>query len=242
LLVVVGTIAGFLNVVGGGGSLITLPVLIFTGLPPAVANASNRIAIVLQNIFAVTGFTRKGVHEYPYSFYLSISAVIGSLIGAELASIIDGKYFNRLLSVIMLIVLVTILKPKKIKKEAPVLGEVINQKLGVFYFFFIGIYGGFLHAGVGFVIMAVLANVNGFSLVKSNAIKVTVALVYTLAAVAVFIYKGMINWQFAITMGVGNSIGGWFGSYFSVAKGDRWIRIILLIIIPILAIKLWFYD
>jgi len=85
LILLAGLTGGFLNTVAGGGSLITLPVLIFMGLPSSVANATNRVAIILQTIFAVSGFKSKGVSTFPYSLYLGISALFGATIGARLA-------------------------------------------------------------------------------------------------------------------------------------------------------------
>ncbi|MFY0598897.1 MAG: sulfite exporter TauE/SafE family protein [Cyclobacteriaceae bacterium] len=104
LLIGVGVIAGFLNVIAGGGSLLTLPVLIFMGLPPVIANASNRIAILFQNIFAVGQFKKAGVFEGKYSLYLGLSAIPGAVLGALLAVDIDENLFTKVLSVIMLIV------------------------------------------------------------------------------------------------------------------------------------------
>jgi uncharacterized membrane protein YfcA len=108
IVIAAGIVAGFLNVVAGGGSLITLPLLIFLGLPSAVANATNRIAIVGQNIFAVAGFRSKGINTWPYSLYLGISALFGAIVGAKIAVDIDDKLFNRILSIVMILVEVAI--------------------------------------------------------------------------------------------------------------------------------------
>lgn len=242
LIVVAGIFAGFLNVVAGGGSLITLPLLIFLGLPPTIANGTNRIAILAQNSFSVAKFNQKGVGSYPYSLYLGLSALIGSTLGAFLVVDIDEVVFKRILSIVMICVAFLILFNTKASELAK--GEKMefkNQMWGVISFFFIGIYGGFLHAGIGFIIILALTKLNGFSLVKTNSIKVTVALVYTIAAVGVFIYKDAINWKYALVLAVGNSIGGYLGTVFSVSRGDKWIKGILLVTIVVLAVKLWFF-
>jgi uncharacterized membrane protein YfcA len=113
--------------------------------------------------------------------------------------------------------------------------------LSILLFFFVGVYGGFIQAGVGFMMLLVLSSVNNISLVKSNAIKVTVALIYTFSAVAVFAYNDKINWTVGLTLAVGNSIGGWLASRWSVKKGDLLIRNFLLVMIVVMAIKLWFF-
>lgn len=240
-----GLAAGFLNVVAGGGSLITLPLLITMGLPSAVANATNRVAIISQNIFAVAGFRSKGISTFPYSLYLGISALLGAVIGAKIAVDINDILFNRILSVVMLLVVAFIVfKPgsKLLGKATSERMETKHQVLGVMAFFGVGIYGGFIQAGVGFIMIALLTSINGFSLVKSNSAKVLVALIYTCAALLVFILEGVINWTFGITLAVGNSLGGWLGSRWSVSKGDVWIRRVLVAAVIALSIKLWFYS
>lgn len=241
LLVVIGFVAGVINVVAGGGSLLTLPILIFLGLPPNIANGTNRIAIIIQNIFAVSGFKSKGVSAFPYSIYLAISATIGAIIGALLAVDIKGEVFNKILAVVMvLIVVYMVFKPKTTSKE---LLERITGKhfwLGILAFFFVGIYGGFIQAGVGFIILLTLSAINRFTLVKSNAIKVFVALVYSFSAVAIFAYNDMINWKYGLILSIGNAAGGWFMSRWSVKQGDGLVRVFLIIMVMIMAIKLWF--
>jgi len=243
IVVVAGIAAGFLNVLAGGGSLITLPLLIFLGLPSAVANATNRIAIVGQNIFAVAGFQSKGISAWPYSLYLGVSALLGAIAGAKIAVDIDDKTFNRILSVIMVLVAFAILlKPLKKSTGESERMDRKHQVIGVVSFFGVGIYGGFIQAGVGFIMMPLLVGINGFSLVKTNSVKVFVALVYSLAALGVFILEDVLNWEIGLTLAVGNAIGGWIGSRWSVAKGDVWIRRILIVAIIVLSIKLWFFS
>ena len=243
ILLFAGFAAGFLNVVAGGGSLITLPVLIFLGLPTAVANASNRLGIIAQNIFAVAGFKSKGVHAFPYSLYIALSAFCGAIIGAKISVNLDDLIFNRIIAGIMIaVVLLIIFKPLRSdnkKKENMSPKAIIT---GCITFFFIGIYGGFIQAGVGFLIIAALTNINGFSLVKTNSAKVFVALIYTFSALGVFIYEDVIDWGYGLTLAGGTSAGGWVASRWSVKKGDKWIKRILVITVIGLAIKLWFFS
>jgi uncharacterized membrane protein YfcA len=242
-LILVGFIAGAINILAGGGSLLTLPMLIFLGLPPNVANGTNRIAIIVQNIFAVKGFQSKGVSAFPYSVYLAMSALVGAVIGASLAVDIKGETFNKILGVIMvIIVFYMIFKPKVTSKDVM---ERITGKylwLGIIAFFFVGIYGGFIQAGVGFIILLFLSSINHYSLVKSNAIKVFVALIYSLAAVAIFTYNDSINWKYGLILSIGNASGGWVMSRWSVNKGDGFVKKFLIIMVLAMAIKLWFPD
>ena len=238
----VGLLAGAINTMAGGGSLLSLPILIFLGLPPAVANATNRVAIFSQNIFAVAGFKSKGVSAFKYSFVLGLSALIGAIIGAKIAVDIRGDLFNKILSIVMVIVvLLTIsgrFKPKDDKAEST---STSSRIIWIITFFFIGIYGGFIQAGVGFLIMGALSMIHGFSLVKINSMKVFIVLVYTIAALGVFIYEGKVNWMYGIVLAIGNSAGAWFASRWSVEKGDKVIKIFLVIAVIALSIKLWLY-
>ena len=190
LLIVLGIIAGFINTIAGGGSLLTVPFLIEIGLLPTVANATNRVAIVVQNIFAVTGFKSKGVSSFPYSIWLSISAAAGAFIGAKIAVDIDEESFKKILAVVMIIVIALTIFKRNSKQEITEKLSTKRQVLGTFIFFFLGIYGGFIQAGIGFLIIAVLTGVNHFDLAKSNAVKVFVALIYTLTAVIYFAIEG----------------------------------------------------
>ena len=97
ILIVIGFLAGVINTLAGGGSLFTLPVLIFLGLPPNIANGTNRIAIVMQSLTGTLGYKSKGVSSFPFNIYLGISASIGALIGAQVAIDLDGKLFNKIL-------------------------------------------------------------------------------------------------------------------------------------------------
>lgn len=241
-ILLTGIAAGFINVLAGGGSLLTMPVLIFMGLPSAVANGTNRIALMIQNIVAITNFKRKGFFNWHLSLMLGIPAVLGSIVGAHLAISLSDEIFNRILAVIMLVVLCLILW-NPLKKGTNNLENsqkfTLKKKiLAVIVFFFVGIYGGFIQAGVGFIIIMALTLITGMSLVRINSIKVFIIGFYMISSLLIFIINGQINWILGLTLAVGNGIGGWLGSNFAVAKGDKWIRIFLIISVTIMALKL----
>jgi len=242
LLIGVGFLAGFINTIAGGGTLLTMPMLIFMGLPPSVANGTNRVAILIQTAIGVKGFQTKGVTTHPFSIYLGISAFFGSLIGAQMAVDIKGETFNKILAIIMvMVVLMMVFKPKVS------LSEMVERTTGkylyisIIIFFFLGIYGGFINAGIGFMMLIVLPYVNRLSLVKSNATKVAVVCIYTVAAVLLFAYHDKINWKYGLILAIGNASGAWISSRWSVKKGDETIKKIVVVMICVLAIKLWFF-
>ncbi|MEM7296900.1 MAG: sulfite exporter TauE/SafE family protein [Bacteroidota bacterium] len=241
-LVAAGMFAGFINSIAGGGSLLIMPLLIFMGLPSAEANGSNRVAIFVQNIFSTAGFRSKGIYVFPFAGYVAIPAVIGAIIGSNIAVDISDQLFNRILAIVMLTVMgITIFRPKieESTKELLTSGKIW---LSIVIFFFLGIYGGFIQAGIGFLIIAALTNVHGFGMAKTNSIKVFVILCYTLAAVIVFYIEDKIRWEYGLTLAIGNSVGAWVGSRWSVGRSDRIIRMILLVMVIGLSIKLWFFN
>lgn len=241
-LILAGFVAGFINTIAGGGTLLTLPALIFMGLPPSVANGTNRIAIFLQTVTGVAGFKSKGVTTFPYSIYCGISALFGSLIGAKIAIDIKGETFNKILAIIMVAVVFLILFKPRVK-----VGDLIERTTGkylwisIFGFFFLGIYGGFINAGIGFLIIIFITYVTRMNLIRTNAAKLTIVSIYTFGAILMFYFNDKINWKYGLIMSVGNIAGAWISSRLAVKKGDKYIRIFLVVMIFVMALKLWFF-
>ena len=242
-LVVAGFVAGFINTIAGGGSLITLPVLIFLGLPPSIANGTNRIGIFLQTFTGAVGYRTKGIKTFPFSIYCGISALVGSVIGAQIAIDIKGETFNRILAAVMIVVVLLIVFKPKVSIES--LMERTTGKhlwISVIIFFFLGIYGGFLNAGIGIIVLLFLTYFNRMSLIKANATKVTIACIYTFAAIVMFVLNDKINWTYGIFLAIGNMIGAWISSRWAVKQGDKTVRIFLIVIVTAMAIRLWFFN
>jgi hypothetical protein len=242
LIILLGFGSAFLNTIGGGGSLFTVPILTFMGVPITMANATARVAIFVQNLTAVGGFRSKKV-ELPlrYSLYLCGISLVGGFIGSRMASIIDDKAFSRIFVLVMILsIALIIFNPFR----ASTSGEKMTPKrqiIGIICFFFVGLYGGFVQAGVGFLVIGVLSLVNNINLVKTNYIKVFVAIVYTGVSVLVFAWEGKILWQTSFVLAIGHALGGWYASRWSVDKGEVWIKRVMVVSILAMAIKLWFF-
>ncbi len=239
LILLAGTAAGFINTLAGGGSLITLPALITLGLPSAVANGTNRIALMIQNIVAISNFKSKGYFHFKLSFMLGIPAVLGSIIGARLAISLADAVFNHILAIVMVIMLILILcnptkKYKKIKEKLTKKNKVIS----IIAFFFVGIYGGFIQAGVGIIIITTLTLITGFSLVKINSIKVFVVAIYMVSSLLIFIFSGNINWILGLILAVGNGFGAWLGSTLAVKRGEKIVKVVLTVAVLMMAANL----
>ncbi len=242
LLFFVGILAGVLNVLAGGGSLLTLPLLIFMGLPAAVANGTNRVAIFCQNVFAVRGFKKRGYFPKELVLLCTPPALLGSWLGASLAVGIDDTVFKRVLAIIMIAVLIfTVLDPMKKIRQENVSFTPLRKVILAVSFFFVGVYGGFVQAGVGFIIIAALM-AHGLDLVRITAVKVFVICIYTFVALCVFIYHGQINYLLGIGLAAGNSIGGMLGPKLAIAKGHAWIKRVVNLMVFLFAIKLLLFP
>lgn len=241
LLFGVGLITGVINTLAGGGSLLSMPILIFLGLPPNVANATNRIGVFFNGIFALGGYKSKGLKIAPYSYWLGIAAFPGAFLGAILASKIQDDLFNKILAGVILIVIAYMLFGPKSFDQNEERTDRKSNIIGIIIFFFIGFYGGFIQAGVGYLIMASLGIVNRFSLLKINIAKAVSVLIYTLASLIVFIYNDIINWELGIALAVGNALGGWATSRWSANADQKWIKYFVMATALVFAVKLFFF-
>ena len=237
LLAGVGVLSGFLNVIAGGGSLLALPVLIFMGLPGNVANGTNRVAIVAQNASAVTSFFKKGYSDLRTMSTLALCAVPGAALGAYLGTQVSGELFNRILGGLMIVLL--ILMSRK-PADAEVTEKPRRLVLGHVLMVAVGFYGGFIQAGVGFFVMAVLYRVVGLDLVRVNAYKVFIIGIYTLVALAIFADRGLVLWLAGAALAVGTTIGGWIGAHYTIKRGERLIRVVLNAVLVVMAVRLLF--
>jgi len=237
-LMLVGVIAGFLNVLAGGGSLLTLPLLIFFGLPAATANGTNRVAIFCQNIFAITGFKRQGVFPIRLALLCMPPALLGSYIGANLAINVDEMVFRRLLAMIMVgVLLFMVFDPmKRFRSEERPMTPMRTVVL-IVSFFGVGVYGGFVQAGVGFLIITALL-VHGLDLVRINAVKVLVIFAFTAVALGVFVLHGQVDYVLGLSLAVGNSLGGWIATHYAVKKGHDWIKRFVIVTVLVFALRL----
>lgn len=240
-LVGTGIAAGFFNTTAGGGSMLTLPLLMFIGLPANVANGTNRIAIVLQNIVAVNTFRKKKVIDLKQDYRLAVPAIVGALLGAFIAVEIDVNLLKNVIAGLMVVMLfVVLLKPDAwVKAHA---GNVFAKPSLVQYviFFFVGVYGGFIQMGIGFFMLAALVLGAGFDLVKANSIKVFIALMYTIFALGIFFYHKQVDIVAGLVLAAGNMIGAWIGVHFQVKGGAKYVRYVLIFAMVIVILNLFF--
>ncbi len=234
LLVPIGVLVGIMNVMAGGGSLLSMPVLIFLGLEPAAANGTNRVAILVQNITAASSFRSRGFSDLRRSLTLSLCTIPGAVAGAVAAVAVDPLLFKRLLGVVLVVSLVLILRGghRRGSKATPHVVWAHIATVGA------GFYGGFMQAGVGFILMPILHRLLALDLVRVNMHKVFVVGAYTVPSLVVFAVTGQVWWLGGAVLAVGNAIGGWLGTRFTVSGGERAVRVVFAVAVVGMAVKL----
>jgi uncharacterized membrane protein YfcA len=248
ILTLVGFVAGIMNVMAGGGSLLTIPVMLFFGISGPVANGTNRIAILAQSISAVVAFFRKGFSDFKISLSFSMAALLGALGGAYVGVGLEGVWFERLVASVMIIVVIVMLRKKK-KGETPskdVQDDYIPNKhqliLGYLCLIGAGFWGGLIQIGVGFILVPILHRVLGYDMVCVNMHKVFIVLVYTIGALAIFASQIGVLLSAGIALTVGQAVGGALGANLSVSKGENIIKSVYFATLGIFIVKLLFFS
>jgi len=241
-LFLVGCVAGTLNVIAGGGSFLTLPILIFMGLPATVANGTNRVGILLQNVGAVWGFHRHRMLNWKWALYAAVPATIGAGFGTFAALLVSDLAFRRILSFLMVaITLVTLLRKDAEQDEEGQSADDLSLSSIVglaVAFFIVGLYGGFVQAGVGFLILTATTWV-GLDMVRGNAIKVLCVLAFTALSLAIFAWQGKVEWTLGLVLAAGTVLGGQLGVRLTTLKGHRWVKGVVTATVIVFAIRLW---
>jgi uncharacterized membrane protein YfcA len=240
LLTGVGLVGGFLNVLAGGGSLLTVPVMVFLGMPGPVANGTNRIAILAQNLSAIVAFFRRGFADFRLSLTLAACAIPGAVAGALAGTRLDGPGFNRALALIMIGVMIVMHfdrgAAERPQDHRPTRAQLIRGHLLMVG---AGFWGGFIQIGVGFILMPILNRAMGLDLVRTNMHKVFIIASYTVAALLVFATRVEIMWVAGLALALGNSVGGYLGAHFTVTRGERLVRTVLNLVLIAFIIKLF---
>lgn len=243
LVIGAGFMAGFINTVAGSGSLITLPLLIALGLPAGVANGTNRVAILLQNVVGVSRFHGQKVLDVKRGLMLAAPAAVGGIIGAQIAATLNELILRRTIGVLMVIMFVILLvRPKRwLEGRAGAVGEKPTA-LQYLVFFAIGVYGGFIQIGVGLFLLAGLVLSAGYNLVWANPVKLLIVLSFTIFALGVFVYNDQVNWLVGLVLAIGNMAGAWVATRMAVQRGAGFVRWFLIAVVVVSAAMLLGLD
>lgn len=244
LIIAAGFLAGFINTLAGSGSLITVPLLMFLGLPANVANATNRVMIFLSFLVGVSSFKQQKVFKVRENISLALPAIIGAIIGAKIAVDINELILTRIIGGLMVVMLVIIIYKPQRWLSNPM--ESVKPKFTIVQYvvmFFIGLYGGFIQIGVGLFLLSGLVLSVKYNLVKANAVKMLIVLVYTAFALGIFIYSGQVNFLAGILLAVGSMLGAYLATKVAVKWGPKFVRVVLITVVSLAAFRfLGIYD
>ena len=230
-----GLVAGIINAMAGGGSLLTVPLLVFAGVPGNTANGSNRVGVLANSFSAASTFRRLGVAGLAGIGRILGPAVVGSLIGSIVVSQLADDTFERVFGFVMIPILILSLRKPDVAAMAD--RPQWPTWLTTLVFFGVGLYGGAFQAGVGIMMIVALSRA-GVDLVVANNIKVIVTFVFTAFALPVFIINGDVDWAPALVLAVGLGTGGFIGAHITVAGGEKVIRPVLVVAVLVFAGRL----
>jgi len=229
VIILAGVLVGFINTLSGGGSVISLSLLLILGLPADIANGTNRISIFFQTLSSVSSFTRQKMFVNLRPVWLAVPATIGAILGALLAVDVNTRVIEIAMAVAMVIMLFFLFyKPDRWLKEKPAMLSRPLQWWQLVIFFMVGFYGGFIQVGVGYFLLMALVLGVGYDLVRANAVKNLIVFFYAIFALLVFIIDGKVNYLYGIILSAGSMIGALFASYLAVKKGAGFIRAVIL--------------
>ncbi|ALO13992.1 Sulfite exporter TauE/SafE [Salinivirga cyanobacteriivorans] len=239
MLIGAGFLVGVINTIAGSGTVITYSLFMLMGLPANMANGTVRIGVIMQTLAATLTFKKAKILELRKGFFISLPIVVGSVVGAQIAVSIPHDIFEKVLAVVLIFMVVFIFfDPSKWIHGQQILN---NKRLGwwqYLLFFLTGVYGGFIHIGVGIFLLTALVLAAGYDLVRANAIKIMAVFLYAPFALAVFIINGEVNYHLGLIAAIGNLIGGITASKLAIKKGAGFIRWFLIVIIVLFAMKL----
>ncbi len=238
ILVGVGFFAGAINTVAGGGSLMTIPALIFLGLPAATANATNRIGVFVQSVVAALRFARAGKLSLRRSWPSLLAACLGAPLGALLALALDEARFRQVIAVAMLVMLALLLVQPKRWLNEELQKRAVPLAVELVVFVLIGVYGGFLQAGVGLFLLTGLVLLNGQDLVMANGLKSLMVAAFTVPALVVYLAHDLVQWGPALALAAGSTLGAWWGTRLAVGYGPRLVRAVLIVVVIASALRL----
>ncbi|PKL15336.1 MAG: integrase [Spirochaetae bacterium HGW-Spirochaetae-6] len=239
-LYLTGVFAGFINLLAGGGSLLTLPFLIlFIGLDPALANGTNRLGLAFGALTGIKNFKDKGFFDLSIGLQIGIPAIFGAILGSLFAIEVSGALFKKILAAVMVFMLYFIVKGSKNDHshhlETP--GR-LKKLIIILTFFAVGFYGGFIQIGIGFIIMFALSLLFETSLIRINSLKVFLVFTYMLFSLGVFILHQKVHWGYGAVLALGNGTGTYLATHLAIKKGSNWVRIYMCVAVLTLVAKL----
>jgi len=238
ILILAGILAGFINTLAGGGSVITLSLLLILGLPANIANGTNRVSVFFQTASSVVTFWRNNLFAGKKIWWLVVPGAIGSVAGAWVATGIQAHHLEIIMVIIMAFTLVFIfLKPERwVKENTEFLGKRITW-WQVLLFLAVGWYAGFVQVGVGYFLLIALVWGVGFELVKANAVKNLIILFSAAVSLVIFVVSGQVSYLYGLLLSAGSVVGAYIASFMAIKKGGKFVRWILVLSVLLVMLK-----
>lgn len=235
-----GLVAGIINTLAGGGSNLTIPALMLLGMPSDIANATNRVAVLMQSITGVAGFAKHD--KLPTADLKPILAI--TMLSGALGALSAGLFSAQILTYILLgamisMALLMIILPDMIVARDTGYRKLTSAPSRWLMLFIAGFYGGLIQAGVGFLLLAAFTSALHYDLARANALKLITTLAFTLVAVAVFVVQDLIVWLPALILGLGAMVGAWLGVKTSLnikPQTMRWLLLVMTLAISLLVL------
>lgn len=238
VIIAAGILVGFINTLAGGGSVISLSLLLILGLPATIANGTNRMSVFFQTSSSVVNFWRKKMFTTRKIWWLILPATLGSIAGAWMASGINSEALEIAMVIVMAFMLVFIfLKPERWMKENTAFLQKKIQWWQILLFLAVGLYAGFLQVGVGYFLLMALVLGVGFELVKANAVKNLIILFSAAVSLAIFIVSDQVNYLYGLLLSVGSIIGAYIASMMAIKKGGGFIRWVIVASVILAVLK-----
>lgn len=241
LLIGSGVIAGFINTLAGGGSFLTLPALMLLGMPADVANGTNRVGVLIQSLEGARGFDRHGALDRSAILAILVPTLTGSVVGALLAARLPVDILKPvLLGTMVAMALLMVLRPNVV---APPPGTPVRRlretPSGFVWLFVAGLYGGFVQAGVGFVLITALAGILRYDLLRTNALKMVCTAAFSVMALAVFVWHDQVLWVPGLVLAAGTVLGVRLSVRFALNVSQQVLRWFLLVLVVAVCLAAW---
>ena len=221
---ILGLVVSLINSIAGGGSTLSLPIMIFLGMPATVANGTNRIGLIIGNCSSAFNLMKHGYLNKKIFLQLLIPTIVGTGIGVCFLVRIGDKMFQAILAVVIcLVVVMSNLRKDILGKPPATPPEKLTWK-GAIGFACISIYGCIVQVGVGFVQIFGLTRYTGLEHIRVNALKNALTNVFLLVSTTALGIASKIDWPIAIVMAAGAWLGGYCGSFLQRKKGNKFIQ------------------
>jgi len=221
---ILGIVVAFINSIAGGASSLSIPIMILLGLPPTVANGTNRFGMLVGIFSSVFSMRRYGYLRMDIAKALLPPTILGGIAGTFIAIVIDDAHFQILLAIVMVgVAIMSSMGTDPLGKppECPPARPGVKGFLG---FTFVGFYGGFLQVGMGFIQIFALRKYSGLDLKHINALKSFLSLWFISISSLAFLWVNKVRVDLSIIMALGGLLGGLLGSKFQHKHDQIWIK------------------